>query len=102
LAAGKPVMLGVECKDRLEQGNTYSDQTTDHWIIVNGAGTDASGHFFTYVETGTSDIIDSYNDPKTGQPYKIRFVQGEGLIADCNTLGCNWGKKIAQIRKKKP
>jgi hypothetical protein len=50
-------------------------------------------------------LTNSYTDPKSqpaGQTYKLWIVPGEGLISDCNTPGCNWGKKVTQIRKTKP
>jgi len=100
LSNGKPVIVGVECKDRLNSGNS-SDETTDHFIIINGSGQDADGPYFTYIETDTKWTNQAYYD-KNGQTYKLRFVSGEGLITDCNSPGCDWGKKVTQIRKTKP
>jgi hypothetical protein len=64
LAAGKPVVFGVDYK---------GDSGTDHWMTITGKGSDAKGPFY------------SVNDPATGESLLMRPGPGGKLVADSST-----------------
>jgi RHS repeat-associated protein len=70
LLAGKPVLAGVDDAT----GHRNNDETTDHWIVIVGMGTDKKGNYFSFYDNATSDNGDGtsnqnklYYDSKTGK-----------------------------------
>ena len=71
LQSGKPVIVGVD--DKPGSSNPQTDNTTDHFIVIVGTGTDANGNYFTFYDNstnhaaqGTSANNTLYYNPTTG------------------------------------
>lgn len=66
-----PVIVGVDYKTGPSPGN--ADNTTDHFIVIVGMGTDATGNYFLFYDNatnlsskGASSSNKLYYDPSTG------------------------------------
>ncbi len=53
LKRGIPVIVGVD--DRPESSNPQTDNTTDHFVVIVGMGTDAKGDYFTFYDNASGD-----------------------------------------------
>jgi hypothetical protein len=53
LSANTPVIVGIDRKP----GSINYDGATDHFIVINGMGTDAKGKYFQFIDNSTSDRI---------------------------------------------
>lgn len=75
LAAGKPVVIGVNFK----AGSNGGANGTDHWVTVTGRGKDSKGTYYTI------------NDPGSGTRHKLYLsggrLVGRGGLGYYNTTG---------------
>lgn len=51
LSHGTPVLVGIDS----HLGSVNYDDATDHFIVINGMGTDANGKYFQFIDNSTSD-----------------------------------------------
>ncbi|MCA6439135.1 MAG: hypothetical protein IM581_04355 [Chitinophagaceae bacterium] len=51
LQRGIPVIVGID--DEVGSSNPGTDNTTDHFVVIVGAGSDADGHYFTFFDNAT-------------------------------------------------
>ncbi len=89
LAAGRPVVVGVNHKGGRNVGN--ADAITDHFVVVTGRGTDAQGRtFYTFHDPATRNASRGadtnpnnrfYIDERTGGMYRPGNV-ASGLVVD--------------------
>lgn len=89
LAAGRPVVVGVNHKGGRNIGN--ADAITDHFVVVTGRGTDAQGRtYYTFHDPATSNASRGgdtnprnrfYVDERTGGLYRDGNV-ASGLVVD--------------------
>jgi len=70
LQRGIPVIVGVD--DKPGSSNPQTDNTTDHFIVIVGVGSDSNGIYFTFydnasgeVSEGTSPTNKLYYNPVT-------------------------------------
>ena len=68
---GIPVIVGVD--DKPGSANPQTDNTTDHFIVIVGTGSDANGNYFTFYDNasgfasqGTNINNKLYYNPLTG------------------------------------
>jgi hypothetical protein len=54
LGRGIPVIVGVNGWQGSSNPNT--DNTTDHFIVIVGTGSDSNGNFFTFFDNATRDV----------------------------------------------
>ena len=71
LQRGIPVIVGVD--DQPGSPNPGTDNTTDHFIVIVGSGSDANGNYFTFYDNASGDPSQGtnpnnklYYDPSTG------------------------------------
>lgn len=71
LQRGIPVIVGVD--DQNGSSTPQTDNTTDHFIVIVGAGSDSNGMFFTFYDNASGDPVKGanpnnklYYDPSTG------------------------------------
>lgn len=92
-----PVIAGV---DSYPGTSSNFDGITDHFITIDGMGTDSNGKYFHFVDNSTAD-------PSAGDYYNNRLYYNEttGKISGkCNTTYTTHDYIVTQIRKsiKKP
>lgn len=71
LAAGKPIIVGVDDK----KGSVNHDQTTDHFVVIVGSGKDDNGTFYRFYDPGTA-----HRDKGTHEENKF-YVDDNGLLS---------------------
>jgi hypothetical protein len=73
LQNGDPVLVGVDNKSG--SSNPQTDNTTDHFIVIVGTGTDAKGNYFTFYDNASGD-------PNQGASpnNKLYYSSSTGLI----------------------
>ena len=71
LQRGMPVIVGVD--DQNGSSNPLTDNTTDHFIVIVGSGSDSNGMYFTFYDNAAGDPVKGahpsnklYYDPSTG------------------------------------
>jgi len=62
----RPVIVGISY--RKQNGNEYNEGITDHFVLINGRGTDKNGTFYTF------------NDPAQGNKGILRFDPLSGKL----------------------
>ncbi len=72
LQRGIPVIVGVD--DQSGSSNPATDNTTDHFVVIVGMGTDATGKYFTFYDNASGDVTlgaspnnKLYYNPTTGK-----------------------------------
>ncbi|MBD1394049.1 hypothetical protein [Mucilaginibacter glaciei] len=92
LQNGIPVLVGVD----YAVGSPNYDNTTDHFVVIVGAGTNASGKFYRFYDNAT-------NLPGRGTSTgnKLYFNESTGLISGHSQVGNFSGLtlKITHVRK---
>lgn len=73
LQRGIPVIVGVH--DQPGSPNTRTDNTTDHFIVIVGSGSDANGNYFTFYDNASGDP-----NQGTHPSNKLYFNPSTGLI----------------------
>ena len=73
LHRGIPVIVGVDCWPG--SSNPGTDNTTDHFIVIVGSGTDSNGNFFTFFDNSTSNALLGANPNN-----KLYYNQTTGYI----------------------
>lgn len=99
LQRGIPVIVGVDYKPGAPSGNT--DLTTDHFIVIVGAGSDNQGNYFTFFDNGTNNVAKGANPLN-----KLYYNDSTGLIKGQSSCTYSNGVLIppytvTQIRKSK-
>lgn len=71
LQRGIPVIVGVD--DNPGSPNPNTDNTTDHFVVIVGSGTDSKGNYFTFYDNASGDPVQGtnpnnklYYNPTTG------------------------------------
>lgn len=59
LQRGIPVIVGVD--DQAGSPNPNTDNTTDHFIVIVGTGSDTNGTYFTFYDNASGDPIQGAN-----------------------------------------
>jgi hypothetical protein len=97
LQAGIPVLIGVDYAPGYPPGN--QDHTTDHFVVIVGAGTDANGKFYRFYDNGTDQIGRGTNPDN-----KLYYNDSTGLISGHTHVGklSGFTYKVTQIRKSIP
>ncbi|NOQ70874.1 MAG: hypothetical protein GQ574_02665 [Crocinitomix sp.] len=54
LEQGIPAQVGVNHTFAYYNARGNADKTTDHWLVINGKGSDEKGNYFTYLDPGRS------------------------------------------------
>lgn len=99
LKIGDPVIIGVSYKAGSPAGNP--DQTTDHFIVITGSGSDANGNYFTFFDNATN-LASKGASPNN----KLYYNSSTGLIQGRTSVTYNSGIQlpqytVTQIRKNK-
>lgn len=99
LGKGIPVVVGVD--DAPGSSNPMTDNSTDHFVVIVGSGTDAKGNFYRFYDnstswqsTGTSDDNKLYYNPTTG------MIEGQSQTTYASN--CPHDYILTQVRKSKP
>ena len=79
LAAGKPIIVGVDDK----RGSVNFDQTTDHFVVIVGSGSDSNGSYYQFFDPGTSHV-----DKGTHEENRF-YMDNEGLLSGTSTYNKN-------------
>jgi hypothetical protein len=97
LAAGIPIIVGID--DQPGSANPQTDNTTDHFIVIVGMGTNSTGKYLQFYDNadatnsrGTSSSNLLYYDDVTG------YVQGTSEARYAQGLTY----RVTMIRKSKP
>ena len=97
LQKGIPVIVGVD--DRPGSSNPDTDNTTDHFVVIVGSGSDAAGNFFRFFDNASGDPAQGasvnnklYYDSKTG------YIKGRSQTAYASGLN---DYVVTMIRKSK-
>ena len=100
LSKGIPVIVGVD--DAPGSPNPGTDNTTDHFIVIVGMGTDSNGRYFTFYDNasgsesqGAHQANRLYYNPVTG------IISGQSNTSYANGAGMHQ-YIVTQIRKSKP
>lgn len=59
LQSGIPVIVGVD--DKPGSSNPQTDNTTDHFVVIVGTGTDSNGNYFTFYDNASSSVLQGAN-----------------------------------------
>lgn len=99
LQNGDPVIVGVDDEDG--SPNMLTDQTTDHFIVIVGMGTNAKGTYFTFYDNASGDPTQGASDDN-----KLYYKEAEGKITGkSKTAYANRNNRreyvVTQIRKNK-
>jgi hypothetical protein len=94
LQRGIPVIVGVDYKNGPSPGNT--DNTTDHFIVITGMGSDVLGPYFTFTDNGTNDV-----DKGMSADNKLHYNEALGLLTGWSPIFNVTMYTVTQIRKSK-
>lgn len=99
LQRGIPVMVGVDYKSGPSAGNP--DNTTDHFIVIVGSGTDATGNYFQFYDNATN-----YSWKGASPSNKLYYNTATGTITGQTAVTYPNGTPlprytVTQIRKSK-
>lgn len=99
LRDGIPVIVGVDYEDGT--ANPDTDNTTDHFVVIVGSGTDSNGEYFRVFDNASSKIsLGAHNSNKL-------YLDGDnstisGRLATGTSLSADRPYTITMIRKSKP
>ncbi len=98
LKLGLPVIVGVDNIQGSPAGNP--DQTTDHFVVIVGSGTDGNGNYFQFYDNASRNLSGAAN------PYNRLYYQpSTGIIGKSQTgYATQQGRHdyiVTQIRKSK-
>ena len=99
LQRGIPVIVGVD--EQAGSPNPNTDNTTDHFIVIIGMGTDANGIYFTFYDNASGDPSQGANTNN-----KLYYNPSTGLITgksqtDYAKASFRYDYKVTMIRKSK-
>lgn len=99
LQRGIPVIVGVDYKSGPSPGNP--DNTTDHFVVIVGMGTDSNGKYFTFFDNATN-----FASKGASPSNKLYYNETTGLIQGQTSVTYSDGTKlplytVTQIRKSK-
>ncbi len=94
LSSGIPVLIGVDYAPGAPVQN--HDNTTNHFVVIVGAGTDANGKYYRFFDSAT-------NQPARGVSLgnKLYYNESTGLISGHTQVGSLSGLtyRVTQVRK---
>lgn len=90
-----PVMVGVSYQSGSE--NPLTDNTTEHFIVIVGMGTDSNGNYFSFYDSGSSNV-----DLVTHADNKLYFNNNMFQGTTEASFANGFTYTLAQIRKSKP
>jgi hypothetical protein len=99
LQRGIPVIVGVDYKSGPSPGNP--DNTTDHFVVIVGMGTDSNGKYFTFFDNATNFVSKGASSSN-----KLYYNPTSGTLTGQTSVTYNNGLAlpsytVTQIRKSK-
>lgn len=110
LSQGKPVIIGVDVKPG-QASPPYTDNSTDHFVVIVGSGTDNNGRYYRFYDNSTNNPIygASVNNKLYYNP-TTKLISGnttsayDNAITQSSSVGIQHGLHpfiITQVRKLK-
>lgn len=100
LSNGIPVIVGVD--DAPGSPNINTDNTTDHFIVIVGMGSNSQGNYFQFYDNASGDVSQGasslnllYYNPNTG------IISGRTQCSGYRDQATTHNYIITQIRKSK-
>lgn len=90
-----PVLVGVTVLSG--SSNPLTDNTTDHFVVIVGMGSDSKGNYFSFYDNADSEI-----DKVTHTENKLYFLNNKFEGVSKTDYGNGDPYILAQIRKSKP
>ncbi len=93
LQSGIPVLVGI---DYTTNATRNYDNTTDHFVVIVGVGTDTNGKYYRFYDNGTPSISRGTNPDN-----KLYYDETTGLISGHTHVGTlsNLTYKVTHVRK---
>ena len=98
---GIPVIVGVD--DHTGSPNPNTDNTTDHFVVIVGMGTDSNGKYFTFYDNASGKM--PYLNYGANPNNKLYYYSNTGLITGKSSTpyfdNVEYDYILTQIRKSK-
>ncbi len=91
-----PVVVGIDIASG-GINNSLTDNTTDHFVVVVGMGTDTNGNYFRFYDNASANI-DKCTHPENKLYYANNVIEGYSNV----NYASGFLFRITQIRKSKP
>jgi len=101
LQNGIPVIVGID--NRPGSPNPQTDNSSDHFVVIVGMGTDSKGNFFRFYDNATNLSSKGTNDEN-----KLYYDSNTGIITGKSQTGYATSRPdmhdyiVTMIRKSKP
>ncbi len=102
LENGIPVIVGID--DQIGSPNPDTDNTTDHFVVIVGMGSDARGKYFTFYDNASGKT--PYQNFGANPNNKLYYNTTTGIISGVSntryfTYEAEYNYILSQIRKSK-